>query len=370
VVAGEVDLQEGPVNARLAECVRSVAVGFDEAAFASLNPAFVRFSSGTTGCSKGVVLSHAALLERITAANEGLQIGARDRVIWILPIAHHFAVSIVLYLWHGATTVLTRSHLAEEVLTVARRHEATVLYAAPFHHRLLAAEASGREWPSLRLAVSTACRLPVETAELFHERYGVGLSQALGIIEVGLPCLNLHAASSKPESVGRAQPAFALQVRDDQGLPVNLGEAGELFIKGPGMLDAYLWPWQTRESILEEGWFATGDLVRVDEEGEVFLLGRVRSVINVGGMKCFPEEVEEVLNEFDSVVESRVYGRAHAEVGAVPAAEIVVEPGQPLPTQQALMAHCRKHLARFKVPVEYRFVAGITRTASGKIKRC
>lgn len=367
---GGLKLEVGGVRACLVKREAAVVSRFDEEAFAALNPAFVRFSSGTTGGSKGVVLSHETLLARITAANEGLHIGAGDRVIWILPMSHHFAVSIILYLWHGATTVVVPSHLADEVLTKARRHEATVLYAAPFHHRLLAAEPSGRDWPSLRLAVSTACPLPVETAELFRARYGVPLTQGLGIIEVGLPCLNLHTAATKPESVGRVLPAFDLSLRDEVGRPVDAGEAGEVFVKGPGMLDAYLHPWQTREAILNDGWFATGDLGRVDAEGDLFLIGRVRSVINVGGMKCFPEEVEEVINGFAGVAECRVYGRAHAQLGAVPAVEMVVKEGAPRPTVEALMAHCRRHLSRFKVPIEYRFVEQLVRTASGKIKRC
>ena len=100
---------------------------FDEGTLAALNPAFIRFSSGTTGASKGIVLSHESLLARVTAANRGLRIGPGDRVVWILPMAHHFAVSIMLYLLHGATTVIENSHLAEDVLTAGtqtRRHRA------------------------------------------------------------------------------------------------------------------------------------------------------------------------------------------------------------------------------------------------------
>ena len=342
--------------------VREVPIGelpFDEAALAALNPAFIRFSSGTTGTSKGIVLSHESLLERVTAANRGLRIGPADRIVWILPMAHHFAVSIMLYLLHGATTLIVNSHLAEDVLSAARKHRGSMLYGAPFHHALLAAEGSGLPWPGLRLAVSTAAALPLATAQAFEARYGLALSQGLGVIEVGLPLLNLERAREKPGSVGRALPDYQAEVRGD----------GELFLRGPGMLDAYLHPWRRRAEVLEDGWFRTGDLARIDEEGDIYLLGRSHSVINVGGLKCFPEEIEAVLGEVPGVAAARVSGKENPRFGAVPVAEIEPRhPAQP-PKISTLAAHCREALARYKVPVEFRFVERVPRTASGKIQR-
>ena len=334
-------------------------VGFDEAALAALNPAFIRFSSGTTGTSKGVVLSHESLLARIQAANRGLQITPADRIVWILPMAHHFAVSIMLYLRAGATTLIVNSHLAGDVLTAATNHGGTVLYGAPFHHALLAAEGSGRPWPTLRLAVSVAASLPVKTALAFDARYGVPLSQGLGIIEVGLPLLNLLSARDKPGSVGRPQPDFETEIR----------AGGELYLRGPGMFDAYLRPWRRRDEVLEDGWFRTGDLAEADADGDFRLLGRSHSVINVGGLKCFPEEIEAVLCEIPGVTAARTYGRENARFGAVPAAEIEVrDPSQP-PENSELVAYCRRKLAGYKVPVSFQVVERIARTASGKIKR-
>ncbi len=343
--------------------VRPVPVGdlpFDEAALAALNPAFIRFSSGTTGTSKGIVISHESLLARVTAANRGLGIGPADRIVWILPMAHHFAVSIMLYLLHGATTIVENSHLAEDVLSAGITHGGTVLYGAPFHHALLAAEGSGRAWPDLRLAVSTAAALPLATAQAFAQRYGRPLTQGLGIIEAGLPLLNLGHAPEKPMSIGRPLPDYSAEVR---------GEGGELFLRGPGMLDAYLHPWRTRAEILEDGWFRTGDLASIDQDGDFQLLGRSHSVINVGGLKCFPEEIEAVLNEVPEVRRARVFGKANARFGAVPVAEIVPrDPAHP-PKISGLAAHCRGALARYKVPVEFRLVESVPLTPSGKIQR-
>ena len=331
--------------------------GFSEGALAALNPAFIRFSSGTTGASKGVVLSHETLLARVLAANRGLQIGPGDRVVWILPMAHHFAVSILLYLLHGATTVLVGSHAADDVLAAGRRHGGTVLYGAPFHHALLAAEGSGRPWPTLRLAVSVAATLPLATAAAFEARYGLPLAQGLGVIEVGLPLLNLHAARAKPGSVGRPQPDFAAKIGPDD----------ELSLRGPGLFDAYLRPWRTRAEVLPDGWFRTGDLARIDADGDVFLLGRSHAVINVGGLKCFPEEIEAVLCELPGVAAARVVGRAHPRFGAVPVAEIEAR-GAP-PSAGTMASHCRRALAGYKVPVSFQVVAHLPRTASGKVRR-
>lgn len=337
----------------------SADLAFDPAQLAALNPAFIRFSSGTTGRSKGVVLSHESLLERIAAANRGLQVGPADRVVWTLPMAHHFAVSIMLYLAHGAATIIENSHLAEDVLAAALAHAGTIIYGSPFHHAQLAAEPSGRAWSSLRLAVSTAAALPLVTAEAFLKRFGVPLTQGLGVIEVGLPMLNLVAARGKPASIGRPLPDFAARLDAD----------GALLLRGPGMFDAYLSPWRTRAEVLEDGWFRTGDLARCDSDGEFFLEGRAHSVINVAGLKCFPEEIELVLAEVPGVRAVRVIGRAHPKFGAVPVAEIVpVDPVEP-PKITALLAHCRSRLARYKTPVEFRWVESLPLTPSGKIMR-
>lgn len=342
----------------------------DEACFAALNPAFIRFSSGTTGKAKGVILSHETLLARTETANRHLGITENDRIVWILSMAHHFAVSIMLYLLKGATTIIVENHLAEEILSAAIAHHGTLLYGAPFHHALLAAEPSRRPWPTLRLAVSTAAPLSADIAHAFHARYGVPLSQALGIIEVGLPLLN-RSPLTKPTAIGRATPHVEVQLRDpDTGAPVPVATPGELFLRCPGMLDAYLSPWQPRPAFLTpDGWFCTGDLAVTDGDGDLHLVGRTKTVINIGGSKCFPEEIETVLQTHPEVAAVRVSGRPHPRFGNVPVAEIVPRnPAEP-PAVASLVALCRKSLASYKIPIDFRFVEAIPRTASGKIRR-
>jgi long-chain acyl-CoA synthetase len=243
------------------------------------------------------------------------------------------------------------------------------LYGAPFHHAQLAAEPSGLPWPTLRLAVSTAASLQAATAQAFQKRFAVPLSQALGIIEVGLPLLNVDAPDDKPESVGKPQPDFAAELRDESGQPVAVNAVGELLIRGPGMFDAYLSPWRLREDVLVDGWFCTGDLAVCDCDGDLTVVGRTHSVINVAGMKCFPEEIETVLGGHPDVKSARVVGRSHPKFGAVPFAEVVArDPANP-PSVSSILAHCRNALARYKIPVDFHFVESLPRTASGKIRR-
>jgi len=340
---------------RLHRCANP-APAFPEVGFQALNPAFIRFSSGTTGTSKGVVLSHETLLARITAANEGLRIGPRDRVLWMLPMAHHFAVSIVLYLHVGATTVLEHSSMREDILATAEKHAATVIYGSPFHFAMLSGDTGAFTWPGLRLAVATAAALPEATARAFERRFGKPLHQGLGIIEVGLSVINLDAAREKPTSLGKPLPAYEVELRED-----------EFHVRGPGLLDAYLVPWDPDP--LDGGWFASGDLVRRDEDGDLFLMGRKKSVINVAGMKVFPEEVERVLNGHPAVERSRVFGREHPQMGQVPVAEIIpADPAAP-PKPVDLQRHCKAVLSAYKVPMVFKMVDELPLTASGKIKR-
>lgn len=340
----------------------------NETDFMALNPAFIRFSSGTTGKSKGVILSHSKLRERIVAANAALEISPGDRILWMLPMAHHFAVSIILYLYHGACTVLGTSHLAESVLQTAKKTRATVIYGAPFHYALLAADSTAYLWPDLRLAVTTAAPLSLETADRFKKRFNKPLVQGLGIIEIGLPLLNTGSANDAPTSVGRPLPAFDIELRDDDGRALPAGCVGELWIKGPGMFDAYLSPWQPVDEICVDGWFATGDLAETDAAGRLHLRGRKKSVLNVSGMKVFPEEIEVTLEKHPDVNRCRVTGIPHGVLGTVPAAEVILNPESRI-TPRDLMRWCRQLLSIYKVPVQIRFVEELPLTASGKIRR-
>lgn len=334
-------------------------VKFPTGAFAALNPAFVRFSSGTTASAKGVVLSHGSLFERIQAANDGLRLAAGDRVLWTLPMAHHFAVTIILYLYYGVTTVLETTHRPELLYRAALESRTNLLYGSPFHFAQLAQCQEAGPLPDLRMAISTASALSEDVARAFQQRFQLPITQALGIIEVGLPLLNRRHAADLPTALGQPLPRYR----------VKTTPTGELLIHGPGMFDAYLSPWQPRSEILHEGWFATGDLVRIDEDGTVTLLGRSKSVINVGGMKVFPEEIEAVLNDHPAIAKSRVHAESHPTLGSFPAAEVIVGEGHEPPKLRDIRDFCQGKLASYKIPMLLQVVDSIALTASGKVKR-
>lgn len=333
-----------------------------------LRPAFIRFSSGTTGSSKGVVLAHRTIYERTEAANEGLHVGPSDRILWVLSMSHHFVVSILLFLRKGATIVIGHRAFPASVAETAAGGEITFIYASPFHYEILAqseavpADALG----GVRLALSTAMKLSARAGAAFARRFGFELTEAYGIIEVGLPFINLTAGKGSRGTVGRILPAYRMKLadRDAEGI-------GEVLLRGKGMLDAYFSPWQPREEVLEDGWFRTGDLGRLDEDGNLCLAGRRNAVINCAGLKVFPAEVEGVLNAHPGVAESLVYGAEHAVYGQVPEASIVA--AAPDVDADALIAELRRYgyreLSPHKVPKAFNLVAELPRTSTGKLLR-
>ena len=142
---------------------------------------------------------------------------------------------------------------------------------------------------------------------------------------------------------------------------------GEIAVRGNGLFSAYYSPWQLREQITRDGWFLTGDLGLMDQAGALHLKGRKKTVMFVAGLKFFPEEVEDCINQFGGIKESRVFGRPHARVGEVPCAEVVLDArGCDL---DALKAHCARVLSPYKVPLEFTVVDAVPRTPSGKIRR-
>jgi long-chain acyl-CoA synthetase len=333
---------------------------------ASINAAFLRFTSGTTGTSKGVILSHETICDRIHAANRALRLTPDDRVVWLLSMSYHFAVSIVAYLTFGAAIILPKTLFGSTIIKAASKHQGTVMYGPPLQYELMAHDPTGLMLPSLRLAISTTTSLPGRTAEAFHHRFGVGLSQAYGIIEIGLPCINVEMPMNKLGSVGPVLPDYEIYLEE-----AGLGEGlKEIKLRGKGLVDAYYSPWKSRAEIMANGWFDTGDLGYLDSDGYLFIKGRNKEIINVAGMKFFPSETEAILNDHPAVFESCVYAHKHERLGEIPHALVVLSPSDKLSADETVLkAFCGQRLPAFKVPEKIHFTNKLVRTPSGKLIR-
>jgi len=337
------------------------------AEYINLKPAFIRFTSGTTGASKGVVISHQTIILRTDAADKILKVTTNDVAIWVLSMSFHFVVTILLFLRRGATIVICTGGLPDSIRKGLKQYKGTLLYASPLHYKMLVTSPvfSPGLLSSVRIAVSTAMHLTASDAQDFNARFGVELTQAYGIIEVGLPFINDSQDPEKRGSVGRVLPDYRVKIinPDAEG-------AGVVLIQGQGLFDAYFSPWQSSELVMEKGWFNTGDLGRIDSEGFLFLVGRDKNIINFAGMKIFPNEVESVLNLHPEIKESLVYGMQHPLYGEIPCADIILTNHTKNNfDQRQIRSFCYQHLARFKVPKEIKCVVQLDKTASGKLKR-
>lgn len=360
---------DGPV--RIAE--RNYRIELHERAPAQVAPhvpdaAFIRFTSGTTGTSKGVVIGHRSVVERVEAANKGLQLREGDAVVWVLPMAYHFVVSVMLYLYHGATIVLADDLTAASIVEAAERSGARMLYASPMHVRMLVADEGCTSLGPLERVISTSAGLPSELCHRFCKKFGRPVCQAFGIIEVGLPIINEQGAVRHPEAVGHVLPAFHAAILDEGFNELPDGALGQLALRGPGLFDGYLSPPSMRADNLRNGWFLTGDLATRSTDGLITIAGRSKSVINVAGNKVFPEEVEAVLMGHAAVQACRVRGGRHPLLGEVVEADVVLGPGA-MGDAEELIAHCRTTLAAFKLPQRIRFVTELEVTTTGKVKR-
>jgi acyl-coenzyme A synthetase/AMP-(fatty) acid ligase len=284
-------------------------------------------------------------------------------------MAYHYYVSNILYLEIGATIIVNADYLAESILDAAEQHQATFLYVTPMHIRMLNSEPSGRPLPpSLKRVMSVSSKLHPQHARDFMARYKVPVSQGYGIIEVGLPIVNINEAAEHPEAIGRPVAGFQAAIFDKEHRPMADGETGQLALQGPGMFSGYLNPPRTRADILYEGWFLTGDLAHRDSGGRIVLDGRTSSMINVAGHKVFPEEVAAVLDQHPAVLRSKISGKPHPQTGEAVHAEVQLkENGAPVAAEE-LIAFCRRKLSSQKVPASLEFVNEISMTTSGKVR--
>jgi long-chain acyl-CoA synthetase len=327
------------------------------------------YTSGTTGFPKGATLSHGNVVSNAWATVHHAGYTRDDRMILFLPMFHVFGQNFIVNATFQAcaTLVLHRRFVPDAVLESIRRDRVSMFFAVPtIYIGLLNLPLPDDALASIRYEFSAAATMPREISARWTERFGRPVFEGYGLTECSpFACYN-HDFRHKFGSVGT--PIENTEIRildmDDHELPV--GQWGEICIRGPGVMQGY-WnkPEETRQA-LRNGWLHSGDIGMLDDEGYVFIVDRVKDMINVSGFKVWPAEVEQFLYKHPAVQEVAVYGRPHPEKGEMVVAAIVRREGAGA-TGEEIVAYCRSHMAAYKAPAQVDFVAELPKSATGKI---
>jgi long-chain acyl-CoA synthetase len=331
-------------------------------------PAGILYTSGTTGKQKGAVLSHGNVVSNTFATSHALRVDPDDRLMLFLPLFHCFGQNFIMNtaFASGASIVLHRRFAPEEVLRSIGRDGVTMFFAVPtIYIGLLDAGVPPESLGGIRYYFSAAATMPVEIAERWRERFGLAIHEGYGLTETSPFASYNHQWHHRPGSVGTAIEMVEIAVVDAEDRPVAVGEWGEILVSGPNVMLGYWNRPEESAAALRGGWFHTGDVGYLDEDGYVFLVDRVKDMINVGGFKIWPREVEEVLYRHAHIKECAVVGVPDARKGEVAIAVVVLHEGAKL-TADELNAFCREHMAAYKIPASFEFAADLPKSATGK----
>ncbi|HEX3792667.1 MAG TPA: AMP-binding protein [Pseudonocardiaceae bacterium] len=343
------------------------------------------YTSGTSGSSRGVLLSHRALLANADqcAALRPAPVTAADQVLIALPLSHAYGLGpgLIQVARAGATAVLLAKFTPESALRAIERFRVTTLVGVPpMYAALLSlpAERLRTGLATVRLFTSGAAPLPPALLDEVRAVTGLPVFEGYGLTETG-PVLTstLVGGTAKPGSVGRPLPGVELRLVDSDGdllpgvvdgdlIDDERGGTGLVSVRGANLFSGY-WP-DGAHGPDEQGWFRTGDIGYLDPDGDLHLVDRAGDLIIVNGFNVYPHEVEQVLAELPGVVEAAAVGVPDERTGEAVRAVIVAAPDAQL-TEAAVRAHCEVRLARFKVPASVEFVAALPHSATGKVAR-
>lgn len=338
-------------------------------------PAALVYTSGTTGRSKGAILTHNNFAANAVNLNTCWQMDATDRLLLTLPLFHVHGLGNGLHTWLacGYRVRLLERFRKETILAEFLSFRPTVFFGVPtMYERLLDAPPdTAREIGQfMRLFVSGSAPLPAQTLERFHDLYGHVILERYGMSETLMNTSNPYAGERRAGTVGKPLPGVSIRLVDPEtGDSVSEGEAGELILRGPNVFPGY-WnqPEATAAAFTDDGYFRSGDLATLSADGYYTLEGRRHELIISGGFNIYPREIEEFLMTQPEVAEAAVIGEPDDARGQLPVAYIVPSKGAKIDAD-ALAQCCGEHLASFKTPRRFTVVESLPRNALGKVQK-
>ena len=336
--------------------------------------AAILYTSGTTGRSKGAMLTHGNMRSNAEVLRDYWGWQPDDVLIHALPIFHVHGLFVAIHgaLINGSRMIWLNRFDPRRV--IARLPEATVFMGVPtLYTRMLAEPALTREAAGrMRLFISGSAPLLIETFQDWQARTGHTILERYGMSETVMLTSNPYLARDgerRGGTVGFPLPGVSLRILGDDGREVPPGEIGGIQVRGPNVFKGY-WrmPEKTKEEFTADGWFKTGDVGRIDERGYVVIVGRSKDLIISGGYNVYPAEIEGYFNEMPGVAESAVVGVPHPDFGEVGVAVVVAKPGAAV-DGASLIASLKSRLANFKIPKQCHVVADLPRNTMGKVQK-
>ena len=363
---------DGDGGGSLVPAAASLPENFDNVERDAADLAAILYTSGTTGLSKGAMLSHDNLLSNALTLVEFWRFSADDVLLHALPIFHThglFVATNIILICGGSMIFLPRFDV--DAMLEQLPHATSLMGVPTFYTRLLADERFTRELVAhIRLFVSGSAPMLKETHEQFEQRTGQRILERYGMTETNMNTSNPYDGERRAGSVGFALPGVEVRITDPESSePLAAGETGMIEVRGPNVFLGY-WrkPEKTALELRDNGFFITGDMGMIDADGYLHILGREKDLVISGGYNIYPKQIETEIDALEGVVESAVFGIADPDLGEVVAAAIVLEAGAKLNQEQVLQA-LRPLLARFKLPRKIVFVDELPRNAMGKVQK-
>ncbi len=329
------------------------------------------YTSGTTGRSKGAMMTHDNLLSNALTLTEIWKITEDDILIHALPIFHTHGLFVAMNtsLLSGAKVNFMAGFDLDKI--IAAIPVSTLMMGVPtFYTRLLSDDRLSSDLvANMRLFISGSAPLLAETHDAFAERTGHRILERYGMTETNMITSNPYDGDRLAGTVGFPLPGCEVQLTDADGAAVATGEVGMIEVRGPNVFKGY-WnmPEKTAEELRDTGFFITGDLGQINAQGYLSIVGREKDLIITGGYNVYPKEIEDVLNDIDGVLESAVFGVSHADFGEMIIAAVVLEPGANV-DEVAMRAEVEPKLARFKHPRVYQIMDALPRNTMGKVQK-